>query len=126
MLRDSIDALVNRDAALAQRICARDSEVNRMKKEIRRQAEELLRSQPHRVSVWLALLGVARNLERIADHAVTSPRTWSTSSKAASRGTRSRASHRPESPVDRLANFGRPPTGICQQSPGVSQDLGDL
>jgi phosphate transport system protein len=70
MLRDSIDALVNRDAALAQRICARDSEVNRMKKEIRRQAEELLRSHPHRVAVWLALLGVARNLERIADHAV--------------------------------------------------------
>ena len=70
MLRDSIDALVNRDAPLAQRICARDCEVNRMKKEIRRQAEELLRAQPNRVSVWLALLGVARNLERIADHAV--------------------------------------------------------
>jgi phosphate transport system protein len=70
MLRDSIDALVNRDAPLAQRICARDCEVNRMKKEIRRQAEELLRTQPNRVSVWLALLGVARNLERIADHAV--------------------------------------------------------
>jgi phosphate transport system protein len=70
MLRDSIDALVNRDAPLAQRICARDCEVNRMKKEIRRQAEELLRMQPNRVPVWLALLGVARNLERIADHAV--------------------------------------------------------
>ena len=70
MLRDSIDALVNRDAPLAQRICARDCEVNRMKKEIRRQAEDLLRSQPHRVTVWLALLGVSRNLERIADHAV--------------------------------------------------------
>ena len=70
MLRDSIDALVNRDAPLAQRICARDCEVNRMKKEIRRQAEELLRSQPNRVPVWLALMGVARNLERIADHAV--------------------------------------------------------
>jgi phosphate transport system protein len=70
MLRDSIDALVNRDALLAQRICARDCDVNRMKKEIRRQAEDLLRSQPNRVSLWLALMGVARNLERIADHAV--------------------------------------------------------
>ena len=70
MLRDSIDALVNRDAPLAQRICGRDREVNCMKKEIRRQAEELLRSQPNRVSFWLALMGVARNLERIADHAV--------------------------------------------------------
>ena len=70
MLRDSIDALVNRDASLAQRICARDADVNRLKKEIRRQVEDLLRAQPHRVSAWLALLAVARNLERIADHAV--------------------------------------------------------
>ena len=70
MLRDSIDALVNRDARLAQQVCVRDREVNGMKKDIRRQAEDLLRSQPDRVSVWLALLGVARNLERIADHAV--------------------------------------------------------
>jgi len=70
MLRDSIDALVNRDASLAQQICARDREVNRMKKEIRRQAEERLRAQPNLVAVWLALLAVARNLERIADHAV--------------------------------------------------------
>lgn len=70
MLRDSIDALVNRDAPLAERICARDGEVNRQKHQIRRQAEELLRTQPERVPAWLALLAVARNLERIADHAV--------------------------------------------------------
>jgi len=70
MLRDSIDALVNRNASLAQQICGRDYEVNRMKKDIRRQAEDLLRSQPDRVPAWLALLAVARNLERIADHAV--------------------------------------------------------
>lgn len=70
MLRDSIGALINRDAPLAQGVCARDAEVNRMKKEIRRQSEDLLRAQPNRVSVWLALLAVARNLERIADHAV--------------------------------------------------------
>jgi phosphate transport system protein len=70
MLRDSIEALVNRDSSLAQQICLRDSEVNGMKRQIRRQAEELLRAQPDRVSAWLALLAVARNLERIADHAV--------------------------------------------------------
>lgn len=69
MLRDSIEALVNRNAALAQQVCARDSEVNRRKKQIRRQAEELLRQQPDRATAWLALLAVARNLERIADHA---------------------------------------------------------
>jgi phosphate transport system protein len=70
MLRDSIDALINCDAASAQRICARDSDVNQMKHEIRQQAEALLRVEPSRAPAWLALLGVARNLERIADHAV--------------------------------------------------------
>lgn len=69
MLRDSIDALVNRDAPLAQQVCGRDWEVNYMKKEIRLRAEDLMRSQPNRVPAWLALLAVARNLERIADHA---------------------------------------------------------
>jgi phosphate transport system protein len=69
MLRDAIDALVNRDAQLAQRVCASDSEVNRQKRQIRREVEALLRAQPERVPAWLALLAVARNLERIADHA---------------------------------------------------------
>lgn len=69
MLRDSIEALIQRDAALAQRVCARDNEVNRMKHQIRCQAEELMRRQPERITAWLALLAVARNLERVADHA---------------------------------------------------------
>ena len=69
MLRDSIDALIHRDAALAQQVCGRDSEVNRMKHQVRRQAEERIRQQPERLTAWLALLAVARNLERVADHA---------------------------------------------------------
>jgi phosphate transport system protein len=69
MLRDSIDALIHRDASLAHRVCGRDSEVNRMKHQIRLQAEALIGQQPERLRAWLALLAVARNLERVADHA---------------------------------------------------------
>jgi phosphate transport system protein len=69
MLRGAIEALVNRDASLAERVCASDREVDRQKHQIRREVEAILRVQPDRVPAWLALLAVARNLERIADHA---------------------------------------------------------
>jgi len=69
MLRDSIDALVNRDAALAHNVCARDDAVDESKHQIRRSAEEIMQAQPGRIPALLSLLAVSRNLERIADHA---------------------------------------------------------
>jgi len=67
MLRDSIDALVNMDVQQATDVCRRDDEVDRMKYEIRIQIEQRIRNQPERVSAFLRLLAVSRNLERIAD-----------------------------------------------------------
>lgn len=69
MLRDSLDALVNLDIKQADDVCARDSEVDRMKREIRIWSEEAMRTQPEKVPALLALLSATRNLERIADHA---------------------------------------------------------
>ncbi len=69
MLRDSLDALVNFDATLAHDVCARDDEVDEMKRENRRRAEELIRVEPERTSALLTLMAASRNLERIADHA---------------------------------------------------------
>jgi len=69
MLRDSLDSLVNLDPKLANSVCARDDEVDRMKRAIRVRAEEMMRQDPDRVSPLLTLLAVSRNLERIADHA---------------------------------------------------------
>jgi phosphate transport system protein len=69
MLRDSIDALVNLDGPLANKVCARDSEVDAMKRDNRRKAEAVLRQDPRRTPVILNLMAVSRNLERIADHA---------------------------------------------------------
>jgi phosphate transport system protein len=69
MLQDSLDALVNFDAALAHAVCARDDDVDHMKREIRRQAEETIRVAPEKTSAMLTLMAASRNLERIADHA---------------------------------------------------------
>ena len=67
MLRDSLDALVNLDAALAADVCRRDDEVDQIKHEIRAGAEEQIRREPERVRALMRLLAVSRNLERIAD-----------------------------------------------------------
>ncbi len=69
MLRDSLDAMVNQNAKLASSVCARDDEVDQMKREIRVKAEEMIRRDPSRLAALLNVLAVSRNLERIADHA---------------------------------------------------------
>jgi phosphate transport system protein len=67
MLRDSIDALVNMDGALASQVCCRDDEVDHIKYEIRVGVEEQIRREPEHVRPLMRLLAVSRNLERIAD-----------------------------------------------------------
>lgn len=67
MLRDSLDALVNFDAVLASEVCARDNEVDGMKRAIRREVERVVCDHPEQSKALLRLTAVARNLERIAD-----------------------------------------------------------
>jgi phosphate transport system protein len=67
MLRDSIDALVKLDGALAADVCRRDDEVDRIKYEIRVAVEDQIRREPENVRPLMRLLAVSRNLERIAD-----------------------------------------------------------
>jgi phosphate transport system protein len=70
MLRDSLDALVNTNAELAEAVHARDDEVDAMKRRMRLQIEEAARRQPELMSRLLKVLAVSRNLERIADYSV--------------------------------------------------------
>jgi phosphate transport system protein len=67
MLRDSLDAMVNMDAAEAANVCKRDDEVDQIKSKIRIEVEERIRREPDKVRPLLRLLAVSRNLERIAD-----------------------------------------------------------
>lgn len=67
MLHDSLDALVNLDANLANDVCSRDDAVDAMKREIRVGAEEMIRKNPDDTPPLMRVMAAARNLERIAD-----------------------------------------------------------
>ncbi len=67
MLRDSINALVELDARLANDVCKRDDEVDQMKHTFRVKLEEEIQRRPDQVRPLMRLLAASRNLERIAD-----------------------------------------------------------
>ncbi len=69
MVRDSLDAFVKLDSALAKRICRMDDEVDRYNREIIEQVSRYMRQSPDNVDTGLHLFSAARHLERIADHA---------------------------------------------------------
>lgn len=69
MVRDSLDAFVKLDVALAKRVCRLDDEVDRYNREIIDEVSEYMKESPHHVDPGLHLFSAARQLERIADHA---------------------------------------------------------
>ena len=69
MVRDSLDSFVRRDASAALAVCRRDDEVDGLYKQLFRELLTYMIESPKYVSRALHLLLIARNLERIADHA---------------------------------------------------------
>ncbi len=69
MVRSSLDAFVNRDVTLAREICSSDDVVDRYYHKIFEDLLGLMKVDTENVARGLHLLLVARNLERIADHA---------------------------------------------------------
>lgn len=69
MVRQSLDAFVNRDVALATEVCKSDDGVDGLYKQIFRELLTYMIEDPKTVSRALHLLLISRNLERIADHA---------------------------------------------------------
>jgi phosphate transport system protein len=70
MLRRSIDALINLNAAMAREVIAADDEVDAENREIVDRVKDLIRRRPAELDTFLHLISVARHFERIADHAV--------------------------------------------------------
>jgi phosphate transport system protein len=68
-VRDGLDALVRRDAGLALDVLGRDSEVDTICKRVFKRMTRAMGEQPEAVSQALHLLLIARNFERIGDHA---------------------------------------------------------
>jgi phosphate transport system protein len=69
MTRESLDAFVRKDAALARAILARDDEVDQLKDHVFRVLLTYMMADPGTIERALSLVLVSRHLERIADHA---------------------------------------------------------
>lgn len=69
MVRESLDALVKQDAVLAQDVLNRDDSVDALKDQIFRELLTYMISDPKSIERALNLILIARNLERLGDHA---------------------------------------------------------
>jgi phosphate transport system protein len=69
LARESYEALAARDARRARAIIDGERSIDRQYRGLRRALREQIRQDTARLDAWLQLLGTARNLERIADHA---------------------------------------------------------
>jgi len=69
MVRDALDSFVRRDAHSAFEVCRRDDEVDGLYKQLFRELLTYMIEDPRTVTRALHLLLIARNYERVADHA---------------------------------------------------------
>lgn len=67
MVKDSIDAFINRDDKLAKNVCERDDEVDNLNNQIFRELLTYMMQEPSNIKRAVDLILVARHLERIAD-----------------------------------------------------------
>jgi phosphate transport system protein len=69
MLKSSLDALVNMDEDLANKVRLKDDEVDQINREIFDHIKQAILENPDKGGYLINLFSICRNLERIADHA---------------------------------------------------------
>jgi phosphate transport system protein len=69
LVRGTYDALAGRDTGRARAIIESEKSIDRQHRRLRKTLKEAIRQDTPHLDAWLQLLGTARNLERIADHA---------------------------------------------------------
>jgi phosphate transport system protein len=69
MVKDSINAFVNKDEKLAKNVCERDDEVDKLNDQIFRELLTYMMQDPATIERAVDLILVGRHLERTADHA---------------------------------------------------------
>jgi phosphate transport system protein len=69
MLRDALDAFVQRDIELAQRVLSEDDKLDALKTQIFRELLTYMLEDPDTIEPALDLILISRHLERIGDHA---------------------------------------------------------
>ena len=69
MLKESLDAFVNKDAEKARAIIPRDKEVDALNRQLYRELSSFMIENPSNIGRCLNLMTVSKCLERVADHA---------------------------------------------------------
>ena len=69
MVKESLDAFVNRDTALARRVCAEDAAVDALKEQVFRELLTFMMEDTRTIPRAIRLILISRFLERVADHA---------------------------------------------------------
>ena len=68
VLKQSLDAFVNGDAELAEKIIVNDETVDAMYEQILRELLTYMLDNPRSISAAIKLIFIAKHLERVADH----------------------------------------------------------
>ena len=71
MLKDSLDSYIQRDAALAADVRARDVEVDQMYNALFREFLTYMLEDPRNITACMHLHFIAKNIERMGDHATS-------------------------------------------------------
>ncbi len=69
MIRDALDSYVDRDADLARQVMERDQQVDDFYNSLFRSLLTYMMENPHHITPSAHLLFIAKNLERVGDHA---------------------------------------------------------
>jgi phosphate transport system protein len=69
MVKQSLDAFVARDTALARQVCGEDAEVDALKEQIFRELLTFMMEDARTIPRAIRLILISRFLERVADHA---------------------------------------------------------
>jgi phosphate transport system protein len=69
LLKQALDAFVNQDATAARAIIPQDKQADALNRQIHRQLADQMLADPESITRCLAMMVVAKSLERVADHA---------------------------------------------------------
>lgn len=67
MLKGSLDAFATEDVAIARKVCNDDSVVDELNRSIYKHLVRLIKEKPQQTDLYLHILRIAKNLERIGD-----------------------------------------------------------
>ena len=69
MLKEALEAFVNRDPAKARAIIPRDKQIDSLNKQLQRELASYMVERPSTITRCLNLMTISKSLERIGDHA---------------------------------------------------------